>query len=200
MSNRQASLIEAFSCGMMQIQLHAKIDVFGSCQIAELLRSCLPLTYSLYFTTLKNNRIEYFLGLERVQVPLFSLMQSMELEYAQQMWGFQSSLLYRDQEPIDGVDDLPIWEWHAWVIKNACQFDADYPTELVPFSGSNIELFEVPQWRSGIDSFAVCNQYINKVWGFDASSIISDIETFEYKALVVHLVYSSLTSARERVH
>jgi hypothetical protein len=199
-ASRSATLIEAFSCGIMQMQLHARTDVFGSRQIAELIRSYRPLVYGEYFSVLSGNRIEYFLGLERGQVPLLSLMQPMDMGFAQQMWGFQSGLFYRDQEPINGIDDFSVHEWHTWVVHYALQFDAAYPTGLVPFSGSKIELNEVPKWQTDIGNFEVCDAYINKVWGYSASSIIGDIETLEYKALLVHVIYSSLTSAREQVH
>ena len=39
-------------------------------QIAKLCRSHLPLIYANYFDTLQNNTIDYFLKLERGQVPL----------------------------------------------------------------------------------------------------------------------------------
>jgi hypothetical protein len=182
------------------MQLHARTDVFGSRQIAELIRSYRPLVYGEYFNVLSDNRIEYFLGLERGQVPLLSLMQPMDIGYAQQMWGFQSGLFYRNQEPINGVDDLSVHEWHTWVVHYSLQFDAAYPTGLVPFSDSKIELDEVPKWQNDIGNFELCDAYINEVWGYSASSIIGDIETLEYKALLVHVIYSSLTSAREQVH
>jgi hypothetical protein len=199
-ATRNTTLVEAFSCGIMQMQLHARTDVFGSRQIAVLIKSCLPLTHSEYFSTLSGNRIEYFLGLERGQVPLLSLMQAMDIEYAQQMWGFQSSLFYRDQEPIDGIDNFSVRDWHNWVVQNALQFDSAYPTVLVPFSRSKVGLSELPAWYSGIEVFEACDAYINKVWGYSASSICGAIATLEYKALLVHLVYSSLTSARDRLH
>jgi hypothetical protein len=199
-ANRQASLIEAFGCGIFQILLHARSDISGSMQIAELIKSYLPLVYSWCFNTLQGNSIEYFLGLERGQVPLLSLMQPMATDYAKQMWGFQSSLFYRDQEPIDGVDVLTVRDWHAWVLQNAKQFDTDYPTELIPFSKSNIALLNIPQWRSEVEKFEICDAYIDEIWGYSASSITGDIETLEYKALLVHLVYSSLTSTKEVIH
>jgi hypothetical protein len=199
-SNRNTTLVEAFSCGIMQMQLHARTDVFGARQIAELIRSCLPLIYAQYYSALRGNRIEYFLGLERGQVPLLSLMQAMNMEYAQQMWGFQSSLFYRDQEPISGIDNLSVRDWHDWVVQNALQFDSAYPRGLVPLSGSKIQLTDLPKWQADIGRFDVCDAYISKAWGYSASSIIGEIETLEYKALLVHLVYSSLTSARERLH
>ena len=153
-----------------------------------------------YFSALSGNRIEYFLGLERGQVPLLSLMQAMDMAYAQQMWGFQSSLFYRDQEPIGGIDDLSVRDWHNWVLQNALQFDSTCPTGLISFSGSKVELSELPAWHSGIEVFDACDAYINNVWGYSALSICGAIATLEYKALLVHLVYSSLTSARERLH
>lgn len=199
-AQKNASLAEAFGCGLFQILLDAKIDVYGAMQIAKLCRSHLPLIYANYFDTLRDNTIDYFFGLERGQVPLLSLMKPIAVGYAQQMWGFQSSLFFRDQEPIGGIDDLSVREWHNWVVQNALQFDAAYPTGLIPFSGSKVELSEVPRWKTDIGKFDVCDAYISKIWGYSASSISGDIETLEYKALLVHVVYSSLTSAREPVH
>jgi len=199
-ANRAVSLVEAFGCGMFQIILLARSDISGSRQIAELIKSCLPLIYSQYCSTLRSNSIEYFLGLERGQVSLLSLMQSMEITYAQQMWGFQSSLFYRDQETLEGVDGLAVHDWYAWVMKNARDFDTSYPTNLVPFSRSNVTLSDVPLWQSEVGVFSLCDEYIEKVWGYSASKLKNDIEMREYKALLVHLVYASLTSARELVH
>jgi hypothetical protein len=61
-------------------------------------------------------------------------------------------------------------------------------------------LLNIPQWRSEIEKFEICDAYIDEIWGYSASSITGDIETLEYKALLVHLVYSSLTSSREVIH
>lgn len=58
----------------------------------------------------------------------------------------------------------------------------------------------MPKWRLDIEEFDVCDAYINKVWGYSSKSIAGDIETREYKALLVHMVYSSLKSARDRVY
>jgi hypothetical protein len=199
-ANRDASLVEAFGCGMFQIMLLARSDISGSRQIAELFKSCMPLIYSQYFSTLRGNQIDYFLGLECGQVPLLSLMQPMELAYAQQMWGFQSSLYYRNQKPLEGVDGLTVQAWHDWVLKNALDFDANYQTQLELFSQSKITLSDIPPWKSEIGVFSKCDQYIENVWGYSAATLKNDIEALEYKALLVHLVYSSLTSARERLH
>lgn len=199
-AKRGASLVKAFGCGLFQMMLLARSDVSGSRQIAELIKSCMPLVYSQYFSTLKGNTIDYFLGLERGQVPLLALMQPMELTYAQQMWGFQSSLFYRDQVPLEGVDDLSVKDWHTWVLKNALNFDASYPTQLVPFSQSKITLSDLPDWQSEIGNFVKCDEYIENVWGYSAVKLKSYIEILEYKALLIHLVYSSLTSTREQLH
>lgn len=199
-AGRHASLIEAFGCGVFQSALYTKFDVAGSMRISELLKSLLPLSYGQYFSTLNGNQIEYFLGLERVQVALLSLMGPIELTYAQQMWGFQSSLFYRDQAPIDGIDDLGPQQWHSWVIQNALEFDSAYPNILVPFSRSDVVLSDIPKWGHGIESFDTCDQYVDTIWGFSASSITSDMQLLEYKALMVHLVYASLTTARDLLH
>lgn len=197
---RGASLVEAFGCGMFQIMLLANGDISGSRQIAELIKSIMPLIYNQYFSTLQGNRVDYFLGLEPGQVPLLSLMQSMELTYAQQMWGFLSSLYFLDQEPLEGVDSLEVHDWHSWVFNNALQFDTNYPTQLVSFSQSKVTLSDIPKWHSEVSVFSTCDEYIQKIWGYSALTLNNDIEAHEYKALLVHLIYSSLTTSREKNH
>lgn len=196
----EMSLLEAYTCGIFQIQLHALSDTKGAMQFATLVQSCLPLVYSRCFKALIEGQTEYFLGLELPQIALLELMQPMPDDYAQQMWGFQSGLLYRDQTLIKGVNRLTVHDWHAWILENARNFDTKYPTQLIPFSRSNISLSDVPKWWLGVESFNNCDAYIEKVWGYSATSLSSDVETLEYKALLLHLVYASLTSAREVVN
>jgi hypothetical protein len=138
--NHEANLLEAFTCGIFQVQLHALSDTKGAMQFAMLVQSCLPLVYSRCFKVLLEGQTEYFLGLELLQVALLELMQPMANDYAQQMWGFQSSLLYRDQKPVEGVNRLTVHDWHAWVLENARKFNTNYPTQLTPFSRSSITL------------------------------------------------------------
>lgn len=195
-ANKDASLLEAFKCGIFQIQLHAQIDVSGARQISELISSCLPLLYSRCFKSLIGGQLEYFLGLENAQVALLELMQSMQPEYAQQMWAFQSHLFYRDRKFIEGLDKLNLVDWHSWVIGKAQEFDTAYPNQLKPFRSSNVNLTDLPEWGGSVDEFGTCDSYIEEVWGYSADSCRNYFEHLEYMALMVHVVYSALTSAR----
>ena len=197
---REASLLEAFSCGVFQIQLHAQIDIQGSRQIAETIKSLMSPFFSNCFNTLISPDLDYFLGLEAVQIALLDLMLPMERSYAEQMWGFQSYLFFNQGSVIEGVEDLNPRQWFDWVLDRAKYFDTSYPSNLLPFSKSNITLTDIPIWNKGIRKFEICDTYIQNVWGFNADSLNGRIETLEYKALIVHLIYSSLTSSRETLH
>ena len=70
----------------------------------------------------------------------------------------------------------------------------------MPFSRSHVTLSDVPLWQSEVGVFSLCDEYIEKVWGYSASTLRNGIENREYEALLVHLVYASSTSAREQVH
>ena len=195
-----ANLLEAFQCGVFQIQLHATSDVQGSVQISRAISSLMPPQVSRCFQAVVSAQIEYFLGLEFGQLALLSLMQEMKQDYAQQMWGFQSSLFFRDGQTIDGVNDLNQQQWHAWVLQNAVHFSEAYPDSLLPFSSANVTLHSLPTWGGTVESFEDCDHYIQRVWGYASESLQNDFESYEYKALMVHVVYSSLTSAREVMH
>lgn len=199
-SSTEASLLEAFSCGMFQIALHTKSDVQGSMQIAKAIRSLLPPLFDRCFYSVISNKVDYFLGLETGQLALLSLMQESSPDYAQQMWGFQSSLFFRDGQAITGVDQLTNREWHEWVIKNCESFAAAYPSQLIPFSQSKVTLEDLPIWGETVKSFEFCDDYTNKVWGYKDSQLQNNFQTLEYRALLVHVVYSSLTSSRETRH
>lgn len=140
------------------------------------------------------------MGLEAGQLALLSLMHEMDQDYAHQMWGFQSSLFFRQGKPLAGVDGLNEEQWHDWVLKNAVVFSEAYPQELLPLSRSNITLSDIPIWDNSVKSFEVCDQYIDGVWGYSAHKLENIFQSMEYKALMVHVVYSSLTSSREIKH
>lgn len=197
---RGASLLEAFTCGVFQIQLHAQSDVSGSRQFAMLVRSCLPLFYAKCFRVLIEGQVDYFLGLEGTQIALQELMHPMHNNYAQQMWGFQSHLFYHENNLIPGLEEISPIDWHSWVLDRGRAFDLAYSSGLIPFSGSNITLADIPHWVSEVSDFAICDQYIHRVWGFGADSLSTKAELIEYRALLVHLIYSSLTQSRELLH
>ena len=197
---REASLLEAFSCGVFQIQLHAQFDIQGSRQIAEAIKSLMPPFFSNCFNTLMSPDLHYFLGLESGQIALLDLMLPMEQSYAEQMWGFQSYLFFNQGSVIEGIEDLNLKQWFDWVLDRAKFFDTSYPSNLLPLSKSKVQLSKLPSWGKDITSFEVCDAYIERVWGYNAESINGPIESLEYKALIVHLIYSSLTSSRETLH
>ena len=194
---RNATLLEAFTCGIFQIQLLAKIDISGSRQIAEAIRGFLPLFYARCFVTLINNSIVYFMGLGDSQIALLELMQPMDQDYAQQMWSFQSHLFFHDGISIEGLENLNPLDWYEWVLDRAQKFDTAYPNQLKTFSQSKITLPDIPSWAHTVKEFAVCDAYIQEVWGYSSNSLATKIEILEYRALMIHLIYSSLTSSRD---
>ena len=195
---RGASLLEAFLCGIFQIQLHSQIDTKGSMQIATVIKGLMSPFFSRCFNTLLSGKVDYFLGLESGQVALLDLMQPMESKYAEQMWVFQSSLFFRSGQKIEGVDQLTQPNWHKWVLEKAKEFDAKFPKQILPFSSSNIKLSKLPSWTGEILNFEFCDQFIGEIWGYKFNSLNTEIESLEYKALMIHLVYSSLADSREK--
>lgn len=197
---RDVSIIDTFKCGVFQMQLNTMSDVKGSRQIADAIRILMPSFLHTCFQTLISGKVDYFLGLEPIQIVLLNLMQPMERDYAQQMWVFQSHLLYSDGNLIEGIGELDSKEWFDWVLEKAQNFDSIYPSNLIPLSKSNITLSSIPIWNKEITNFKKCDAFIKNVWGYSSNSINNKIELYEYKALLAHLIYSSLASSREVIH
>ena len=197
---REANLLEAFTCGVFQIQLHARFDVSGARQIAGLIQAGLPIFLGRCFNSFIGDRVDYFIGLVGEQAALLELMQAMETTYAREMWGFQSHLFFHEQELISGIDALSPAGWHDWVLDRGKAFDAAYASQLTPFSQSGVTLVDIPSWDDDIEDFEVCDKYIEGVWGYRGQSLTGRMEIHEYRALMVYLIYSSLTQAREVSH
>lgn len=196
----EATLLEAFQCGIFQIQLFAMSDTNGAMQIAKVIRTLMPPFISQCFNAVNSAQTDYFIGLQTGQIALLSLMQPMEQSYAQQMWAFQSALFFRNGQAIADVDKLSYRKWFEWVLQNAFEFDEKYSSQIVPFSTSNITLTNLPTWNQTVRIFETCDSYIENIWGFAADKLESNFESLEYKALLVHLVYSSLTASKEVIH
>ena len=197
---QERSLKEAYLAGIYQMQHMAQIDHSAVQQLRHIIRTTRPLVIGQVFSAFTQNSLDYTMNCERVQVALLSLMAGMNEEYARHLWAFQSALFFHEQQRITGVDELDPEGWHRWVVDRARAFGDAYPTQLAPFSRSGVTLNRTPEWRNSIGIFEMCDQFISEGWAYSFTDIRSDLELLEYKALVVHAVYASLTISRESVH
>ena len=109
-------------------------------------------------------------------------------------------MFFRNGKSIADVDKLSHRKWFEWVLQNAIEFDEKYSSQILPFSSSNITLSDVPTWNQNLRVFETCDSYIEQVWGLAENILESKFESLEYRALLVHLVYSSLTASKEIIH
>ena len=149
---------------------------------------------------LRRGSFEGLSGYLPLQIPLKNLMAGMNEEYASQMWAFQSHIFFHDQKPITGLSDTSASEWFSWVLDRARAFDSAYPDQLVPFSQSGVTLSPIPTWRCTAEDAITVDRFIYEIWGFEAADLRNKVEIMEYKACLVHVVYSSLTEGRESKH
>ena len=196
---RDWTFIESYLCGAFQFGLIARADLNAARQLAIILTDTLPLTIGTYFKAFTQDNIDYTKGLLADQVPIAGLGVG-PVEYGQQFWVFQSWLYFRDGKPIEHADEqLPV-HWHEWVLANAKIFDETYPEGLLPLSKSNVVLRDLPQWGDEVADFQMVDDYIDRVWGYKGSDALSIIEGREYRALLTHVVFSSLAYSRESRH
>ena len=89
--------------------------------------------------------------------------------------------------------------WHKWVVDRGQAFSDSYPNGLVLFSAFGVTLHDLLAWDSGITDYKACDPFIESVWGFSGSNLNTLVELLTYKALLVHVVYRSLTASRELI-
>ena len=193
------SMKEAFLAGVYQMQHMGQIDLFAVQQISNLIFTSAPLVIGHAFQAITQNTIEYSLSCEVEQIPLHRLISGMNHDYLLQLWEFQRVRFFHNEQRIKGVAELDSNGWHKWVSDRARAFSDAYPTQLVGFSRSGTTLVNVPLWEEEVDNFSRCDDYINFVWGFSSRTIKNSIELLEYKALMIYVVYASLTISRETV-
>ena len=193
------SIKEAFLAGVYQMQHMGQIDLFAVQQISNLISTSAPLVIGHAFRAITQNTIEYSLSCEVEQIPIHSLISGMNHDYLLQLWEFQRVLFFHNEQRIKGVAELDSKGWHEWVSDRARAFSDAYPTQLVGFSLSGTALVNVPSWEEEVDNFSVCDEYIDFVWGFSSTKIKNSMELLEYKALMIHVIYASLTISRENM-
>lgn len=192
------SLKDAFSCGIFQIQLHAMHDEFGAKQISTVLQKYAPLFYTKCISVLYGNNIDYFLGLEKEQIPLLGLMSSLDGKFCQELWAFQSTLFYdEDGKHIGDSDIVDIDHFHAWTVKKAMDFYMKYGSRMIPYSLSGAKISEIPPWKCLASDIMSCDSYIKSVWGYELSATSNKIINLEYRAILIFIIYLSLTKAIE---
>ena len=196
---QKRSIKEAFLAGIYQMQHMAQIDLSAVQQLGQVIATSSPLIIGHVFRAITHGSIDYTLGCEDEQIPLYTLMGGMGEDYAQQLWAFQSHLLFHGENRIEGVAGLDPERWHYWVLDRAKAFSDAYPDQLVSFSKSSATLFGVPEWGETVNSFKECDDFIQTAWGFSAETLHNDMELLEYKALMIHAVYASLTISRESI-
>ena len=182
------------------MQHMGQIDLSAVQQLSNLIATALPPVIGHAFRALTRNTLDYSLGCEIEQAPLQMLMSAMDSEYAKQMWGFQSVLLFHDEQRIHGVSELNGEGWHRWVTDRARAFNDAYFDQLVEFSKSGITLTDVPTWGKEVNNFQNCDEFIRFVWGLSSSTVKNHMEQLEYKALMIHVVYASLTISKNIQH
>ena len=196
--NASRTFKESFLCGVFQMQLLAQSDVSASQQLGVSLEGYPPLVLGQCLRSINGNNLAYLNSAEPEQIALLPLM-SRDNDYAQLFWGFQSSLLFEDGQRLDLAGMWDVEQWHSWVVDQSTLFAAKYKDRLLPFSRSGHQLEGLPSWAGEISKFDVCDQYIEAVWGYSGKSITKRRDVLEYKALVAHTVYSSLTASLERM-
>jgi len=76
-------------------------------------------------------------------------------------------------------------------------FDDAYTEQFLPFSHSGVRPSSIPIWKESTENQQLVDSYILEVWCFKANDLRNTIEIMEYKACLIHIVYSSLTESRE---
>ena len=197
--SRNWTFIESYLCGAFQFGLLVRADLKAVMQLAIILTDTLPLTIGTYFRAFTQDNVDYTKGLLADQVPIVGLGVG-PMEYGQQFWSFQSWLYFRDGNPIEQADEQLPAHWHEWVLANAKLFDESYSESLLPLSNSNVVLQNLPEWGNEVADFRAVDDFINEVWGYSGFDALSVIEGREYRALMAHVIYSSLTQSKEKTH
>ena len=197
---KNAPLLKAFLCGVFQMQLHGKYDVKGSMQIAKALKWYLPPVYGRIVNALLNANLEYFIGLEDVQIPLHGHTQDMNESYGRQFWGYQSSVFFHEGEKIEGLEKLNLYEWFALVSVKAFLFESDYRGHIVTLSQSGLTLDNLPAWNGGDLTYEECIEFIEATWGLSPYDLTTRVELLEFRGLLIHVTYASMTKSHEVLH
>jgi len=199
-ASMRRSLLDAYLSGVFQMQILGVCDSKGARQLHSVLTSFTPLFLGAIFTSLSTNSFERVYGILPLQVPLERLMSGISEEYGRQMWGFQSHIFFDDKNPIENLEGTSVEDWHLWVLNRAKAFADAYPEQLLPFSRSGVSLSPIPVWRAAIEDQKSVDAFIFDIWGYKSVDLRNFVEIMEYKACLVHVVYSSLTQSRETKH
>jgi hypothetical protein len=191
-------LREAYLLGTFHILLLHNTDSKAALSVSALIKTMQPIIYAQCLNFLDTEtHMNYLYNLENNQIAIHYLNSPLNSDYQKEFWVFQSSLFFKNQILIPEIDELDLKKFHAWTIDKAIEFNKNYL--LLPYSQSNSDWNDIPEFEI-ISSFEECNNYIHSKWGYTYKSLRNYIETLEYKALTIMLIYFSLTKSRDKIH
>jgi hypothetical protein len=189
---------EAYLAGICFFSMWAKTDTKAtSGGLHELAQWAPPILK--FFLLVPLIKVTNLTGWLPVQFTLWGFFSGVRHDFAQIMWAYQSWVLFKDQNPIMGVEDLSDDAFFTHCYQIAKKFVALNAVGIRLISSLEVGPDDVPLFRGSANERAAIYGIVKRVWGYSVDDPrLPHIEKLQVKACLVFLIFCSICRAARK--
>jgi hypothetical protein len=164
------SYAESFQAGICFFNSWLQIDVKATAHIINLLSSLAPPALMLCFSAPKIRGLNPSEWLP-TQVALWGVVTGLDETFMHYAWPYQSWILYKDQQPIPGVEDLSPIDFFSHVKKISAEYFLENKFKIQSLVNLNIGSEKISEWTNDGVDIAQFFDVIQQSFGYDPARL-----------------------------
>jgi hypothetical protein len=186
---------EAYFAGICFFSSWAHIDTKAVAAILQVLFGCAPPVLSFVFA-LPSIPSAQPSGWLPTQIALWGFVDGLDERFMQVAWPYQSWMLYRDQQPIQGVEEMPPGLFFDHCYKASHPFFTQHVSQIREVSHLGIGPDNVPAWTGSGSERDALVESVKSISGYVlGDEALPEIERKQVNACVVFILFCSLCRA-----
>jgi hypothetical protein len=182
-------LSQSYKSGMCFFNLKAQVDLECTTDILVLIRKILSPTAGSAFNRAKSSE-DIFDEYLNIQLGILSFVASLDRQFNETLWAYQSYVFYDQGNEIPGISDMTMDNFIDHCRSRALFFYNKNADALLDISNKQVHWNTFPALQDEFDERPVLKQAIQNSWGYpETTTLHSDINL---KTIIIFSYFNSI--------
>lgn len=187
--SHEYDLSQSYKAGMCFFNLKAQVDVKSTGQLVNVISKSLTPTLSSVLKVANSTEV-LFKEYSNIQIGIICLISSLDREFSQTLWAYQSYVFYDQGDEIPGVADMPLDAFIDHCRSRALFFYANNSHALYDIANKRVHWNTFPALQSEFDERQVVKQSIQNSWGLPEKN--TQYGEIDLKSIIVFSYFCSV--------